>query len=314
MTYSSIGVVKRGTQVNQYMYPLTDLEGRIVPEKWDNGMQNSVTATSYSEKFMAEGVSELIERQYHRKLRMDTYITDSRVTFSCTNYNRDGLDIWLLFGIPQLIWRAASRRGKVLAGHIRYEWISEIYYSNKTGILSDETVRLCYEDSDSTIWAVDITLNKNIDSAFIANNILQRACRYRLAMQDEKSPELMEFLTTYSKGGEIPPSNDSKKQMSGVLFPNYYLAPTGENKRPILTGVVGAGEYKTGPETVSAAPIPVPATPPAPKQPPAPGPPPASAPPPAPQQPLAPMDFCNQCGWKNVNQYNFCSRCGNRLM
>jgi hypothetical protein len=170
------------------------------------------------------------------KIDITVFITDSRVALHCAKYDKGGG--WVGDPLSSLVLNAGSkllaarrRKGKVLLGQIRYEWLKAIGYSRKTGWLSSDTIRLFWTDTDEVNWYLDLTFPKNTDTEFMAHDILRRACRYRQEMTDEKDEVELKFYRDYLGGTRITPAEDSKN-LSFIRFPNHYFAPRGEKNRP----------------------------------------------------------------------------------
>lgn len=240
MAFQAVYISEIGSEQNPFTYAVTDSSGNLIEEKWDHGLSNVVTATSIRVSKKAPDKQKfecIIEAS---KLDIDLYVTDSRVAISCKKYKKGGG--WYGTGIGGMmaalaidagskIIAAATSRGKILLGQIRYEWLYFLGYTCKTGLSGHNAVQICYKDKQKNIWLMTFLLKNNADAAFIANDILHRASKYRLEMTDEKSQKALEFYNKYLADGEITPDDDPKKS-STITFPEYYFAPNGEDKRP----------------------------------------------------------------------------------
>ncbi|MCL2709031.1 MAG: hypothetical protein FWF03_07960, partial [Defluviitaleaceae bacterium] len=184
MRYSPIVVSNKGTDQNPFMYVATDERGRPVPEKWDRGLDNVVTAHMYYLREKKESAAAFTPSAYSMDTGMDVYVTDSRVILHV------GKDRTL-------------KRKQVLVGHVRYEWLRTIQYQRKYSLLSTEQLRLVVTDSDRTSWIVELHFKKGIESSFLAESILRRASRYRMEMRDEKKDAEADFFALNGKSGTI---------------------------------------------------------------------------------------------------------------
>jgi len=236
MAYCAVVIDQIGNQEYPYLYPITDDLGNMIPERWDRGLNNVVTATSIYVQRRKDGENNFVQLLSASDIKMDVYFTDSRVAFRCEKYDKGGG--WT-GGLTALALNAGSkmmaahrRKGKILIGHVRYEWVREIQYNRKYNWASNEELRFVYRDNEKATWVITLHFKKETDTAFLANDTLHRASKYRLAMQDEKGEKEMEFFTLNSHQGTITPSADPKKNYSTIMFPNHYFAPKGGDKRP----------------------------------------------------------------------------------
>lgn len=237
MTFNAIIISEIGNQDQPFAYAITDDEGNLVSEKHDHGLSNVLTATAITVKKCANGVNDYVQTMHGTDIKIDVYVTDSRVAILCKKYDKGGG--WtggltaLALNAGSKILAAHRRKGKVLIGHIRYEWLCDIAYQAKISWLTSDCLRIFYKDAEKNQWCLELTFKKGTDSAFIANDILRRASKYRLEMTDEKGEKETAFFAKYSTGsGKIPLTDDPKNKLSIIAFPNSYFAPKGEDKRP----------------------------------------------------------------------------------
>ena len=76
---------------------------------------------------------------------------------------------------------AFRRRGKMLVGHVRYQWVEAVGGSRKMGFLDSEMLRLLVTTESGHGRVLDITLPNNVDSMAIASGIARRVACLRLA-------------------------------------------------------------------------------------------------------------------------------------
>lgn len=245
--FNAFGIADIGDQSNPYVYPSTNAVGDIISEEWDNGLKNVIVPKCVFVERSVKGQPSKYEMVLDGgEIKYKFYVTDSRAIFLCDKYDKGGGYIGMGVGAAVALaanavskMNAAARsKGTVLLGHIRYEWLTLIQYRYKKGWLDSDTLQLYYEDDEKTWWCISVSFEKGTDIDFIANNILQRACKYRLAMNDEKGEKEMAFFTKYADGDKITLNSD-RKQFNECYFPNYYVAPRGENKRPTVNRASG---------------------------------------------------------------------------
>ncbi len=322
MGYSAIKIPEIGQNVDPFVDAATDSAGNLIEEPYDHGLRHKVTATRLQILRRAAGASEFEMLLFVPEIELEVYITDSRVAYRCLKYDK-GDRKWS-GGLTALALNAyerakADRRsaGTVLLGHIRYEWLREIQYSDyhkqKWYESNDFRIRLIYKDADQATWVVETCFGNEIDTAFLANEILHRAARYRLAMTDEKQEKLIEY-TKKCLNTTIPRSDNPKEKYSSCSLMYSYFAPGGEEYRPPLDG---AANTRT-----AASVVPAPAAPeelpaeaqPEPTQEPVEAESPAVAEPPAEAQPEPTQEpagwTCPNCGRELAAAARFCIICG----
>lgn len=236
--YQAIIIQQIGDKENPYAYAGSDSNGNTIEDQFDHGMSHGAVANGITVHRKRQGDNGFAEILRANEVEVTMTVTDCRVIYRCDKYDKGdkwsgGLSAVALNAIERA--RANKRTaGKVLLGHIRYEWIAEILYlsKNKNGFFDydDFSVSLVYQTTDKTTYLVTTKFQKGMDTSFIANEILHAASKYRLAMQDEKGETEIEFFTKYSEES-IPKQSDQKKD-SFIRFPNHYYAPRGAQNRP----------------------------------------------------------------------------------
>lgn len=225
-----------GKAADEFSYVSTTEEGQLIEEEQDLGLDNYVPARKIIvKKYIAQRRYWDTVAEIEDKLPVDVYITSSRFVVLCKKYDKGGtwygapISSLIMTGIERAV-ASAKRKNKILTGMIRYEWIERILYSRKIKWSENETLCIHYRDAEKTLYRLVIWFNKDIDSSFIANEILHKACLYRLAMNDDKDESEIEFFQKYS-AKNIEHNNDPK-MMSDISFPSKYYAPMGEKFRP----------------------------------------------------------------------------------
>jgi len=197
-----------GAIFSTFAYPCVKGVGVYQDDLWDRNAQ----AKEYSMAVRVSWENKAGERDYSffAEFTGRLIITDARVV---------------------VISSVAGSDGDVIIGHVRYEWLRLVGYREKS-LSKPNRIGMIYEDLDRTRYLVDIAIKSKTDVAALANEILRRACLYRLAMTDEKPDKEVAFYTQYSTGRKITPNSEPKKQTSSVEISRAYLAPGGQNFRP----------------------------------------------------------------------------------
>lgn len=237
MGYQAIYTVEYGYDEDKFRYVNADDHGLLVPELWDGSDVRRATADGiYLYKTLSQ--SGAVERiLFYDHTPIEFALTDSRVLLRVENYlncrHEDDTMASVESGRSRFI--PAYRRGeKVLAGMIRYEWLSRIGYRPKSADSKEELLRLSYKDEERCRWYVDILFRDGTDTGAAADAILKRACAYRLAMTDEKEDRELYFINVFLRHRSMPEAMPGQQEMATVSFPTQYPAPLGWEFRPKL--------------------------------------------------------------------------------
>ena len=232
--YRAIVVQNIGDNDFPYKYAGTDENGNTIEDEFDNGLNHRVMAKAIYIHQARAGESKLSTIAYYREINLEMTITDCRIIYRCDKYDKGsqwsgGLTALALNAVERAVANKKTA-GKVLLGHIRYEWIKEILYREKSGFLNDSSIRIVYVDLDKNTYVIETIFNKDTDIKFVANEILHSASKYRLTTNDEKNEKELLFLEKYSN--EKIPEDPNPKEFSNIRFPYFYNAPSGKNIRP----------------------------------------------------------------------------------
>lgn len=236
MGYQAVYMVEYGYHDDPFRYINSDDTGLIVFDPWDGVHIHRYFADGihlYKRPQRGEPAYEVL---YYEHTPVEFVVTDSRVMLRIERFLECRHEDDTMAAVEsERHWNipAYRRDEMVLMGMIRYEWLSQVSYRSKTGFMTNETVRLYYKDEQRALWHLDIVFRREADAGFIANEILRRACAYRLAMTDEKDDKELYFFNEYLHNRWIDPSPDPKK-MSTVGLPTQYPAPGGQKYRPPL--------------------------------------------------------------------------------
>ncbi len=160
------------------------------------------------------------------------YVTDARVAVACAKFDKGGG--WMGFGAAGLVTagvlnvaskaRAAHRRkGKMLVGHARYPWISDVGFSPKAGLLSTEDLRVVVgvsENGRRKKVYLDFSLGRGASAARVAHSIARRCAGYRLAHDHTLTPEKRE---AYEALSVTSPREAAPKKFVLYTMPDYWF-------------------------------------------------------------------------------------------
>jgi hypothetical protein len=176
-----------------------------------------------------------------RDIKGQCFLTDARFVFCCEKYDKGGG--WVGFGglgaavaiTANAVSKARAahrRKGKMLAGQVRYQWLAQVGGSTKMGMLDSEQLRLVVADgtrSDHPLLLVDLTLPKATDSAAVAQELVRRSSRFRLAHDVIEDGDRAEFERLTAA-----PRIASEKGKFGMhVVPRYWLAKASTSRLPV---------------------------------------------------------------------------------
>ncbi|MDO4207257.1 MAG: zinc-ribbon domain-containing protein [Lachnospiraceae bacterium] len=237
-SYCAINIMEYGDYGWPYVYPGIDEEGRIIEEDSDHGL-GMVMAKSIEVARLAKNEDKYRTVMRVSDIKMEVYVSDARIIFLCDQYSKGGtwtggLTAIALTAIERGVAKARTR-GKTMAGHIRYEWIKHIMYIRKSGLLSNESLRIVYSDKSGDSWRVEVSFGKDVDSSIIANDIMHRAAFLRTTLNNDDNvvPESsMQFYREHAQANALIEHNPAKNTFSVISFPENFKAPAGENRNP----------------------------------------------------------------------------------
>ncbi|MGE0220605.1 hypothetical protein [Mycolicibacterium sp.] len=115
------------------------------------------------------------------------------------------------------------------AGQLRYPWVCRLEFQAKQNWLTNEELRLFYEDD--SLQVLEVTLHKSQSAAALAPVLLQRIAAYQLAAGTPKDPRAVAELQAMTATRALPPPRD-KYDYTGVDLPVYSALGTGQELAP----------------------------------------------------------------------------------
>ena len=263
MMYRCLHIIEIGSHEGDFTYAGVDNLGMIVQEKLDGHLTVSETTKGMALQSTTHlGTHTDIEDD---EIEMSMYITDCRIAFLCKEYERGGG--WVGWGgglVVAVVANAVSKSnakkrtlGKTMTGHIRYEWLIDVGFERKTSFMTDNCINLNYRDTDNIDWTLALNFPKNVNTEELANNIVQKAARYKIAMNTPKSADELKLLHYYAKGGRIAVPDPKAWSWSETF--GAFQAPDGEGARPNRNALEAPLTQLTSsskPKSVSTAPVP----------------------------------------------------------
>ena len=237
-SYCAVNIMEYGDYGWPYVYPGIDDAGRIIEEPSDHGL-GMVMAKSIEVARLGKNDDKYRTVLRVSDIKMEVYVSDARIIYLCDQYSKGGtwsggLTAIALTAIERGVAKARTR-GKTMAGHIRYEWIKHIMYIRKSGLLTNESLRIVYSDRSEDTWRVEVSFGKDVDSSIIANDIMHRAAFLRTTLNNDDNvvPESsMQFYREHAQADAVIEHNPAKNTFSVISFPENFKAPAGENRNP----------------------------------------------------------------------------------
>ena len=226
--YIAVFIQNIGDKENPYVFAGTETNGKLISDVFDHGINHQCVTQSITiqrRRKTDQAFSSILKLE---NISARFIYTDCRVVYRCDEYDLG--PTWSRSPMSGVMnykeERKAHKRmaGKILLGHVRYEWIKEIAYIERA-------LRVVYRDMEDTTYFIEAAFDQAVDTSVLANDMLHRACRYLLALTDQKDAEEMAFYTRFSEE-VIPPTPG--KELSRIIFPTSYMAPFGKEYRPLI--------------------------------------------------------------------------------
>ncbi|MGH9018354.1 MAG: hypothetical protein ACRDY1_11455 [Acidimicrobiales bacterium] len=227
--------VRTALQGDPAEFPTVDGSGRVVMEAGDGGNVRSIGATAVAVgQVSGPGIQPLSRIG---PVNADVLVTDGRVVVAVTKYAKTGGGNTFgragrPGGEPDERARRVGRPSRsVLAGHVRFPWLAQVGASPNHGVRGEEMLRLVVGVESGGArhdLAVDLTFPRTVDSLLVAQEIVQRAARFRLHHMDDDD-DATEAVRALSRAPKLVPA--------AKCYAMYSL-PTVVPARP---GGVGAG-------------------------------------------------------------------------
>lgn len=177
------------------------------------------------------------------KGEISVYVTAARVAFACSRYDRGGS--FRVIGIPDVsdlvvlpimtlgskALAARRRRGKMLVGQFRYQWLKEICFKppdrrGRSNLLVDGLSR------EGEHYAVSLTLRGAVGADQIAAEIVRRYAAYLLSLEPKWEEARLERLRQLAEIDHLPSDHRVGVFKDGVRYSFhetpvcFYMAPS----------------------------------------------------------------------------------------
>jgi hypothetical protein len=118
-------------------------------------------------------------------------ITDARVAVACSQFTKGswwfgmgliGLPVAVLLTVISKSMAAQRRHGKMLVGHVRYEWLQFVDTADRGSRFGKNFIGLHFRNPNGAEWmALSMVLNTMHPAPVIGKDIATRAARFKAA-------------------------------------------------------------------------------------------------------------------------------------
>jgi hypothetical protein len=264
MSYSIV-TIRTAEHDDPSFYPVLGIAPELIEfEPRDGGQIERLVATAVGIYENRDG--KLVRLMSVRDVKIQVFITDSRLAIACEKWDKGGgwrgwgaggVAVAIALNAASHARAAARRRGKLLVGHVRYQWIQQVGFTSKTDWKSTERVRVCVKDGSSGTnrsLILDLTFPKGVRAQEIANRIAKRGAHYRLLHDQEMEIAEREAFEVLSHTEVLDPVPGS---FVFHTFPTSFTAnaatvePPHGTAKPIAAGAGTAVEAPELPRTSS---------------------------------------------------------------
>jgi hypothetical protein len=174
--------IRTSGEGHEWLYPSIDVDGCVQPESEEAPFRSlEVTGLSLKEELSDKSLKRVA---LLTNLRLSGHVSDRRLIVCCHNWNK-GARAWgvglgaTLAGVENLARRVKEnreRRGTLLCGHVRTEWLSYVGYLPRRGMKGRGQARLVYVDGTEgreRRCYLDIGLTRHDDARDLATAIVR---------------------------------------------------------------------------------------------------------------------------------------------
>lgn len=232
MFYNPLSITEPGEPVS-FAYPSITEDLTLAWDVLDGHINGPFYATRADVQILDPSRNEFRQLAEIKDVRIECYMSEARLAMMCRKYDKGGGWVGgpgaLVLNAGSKIIAANRRRGKALAGHLRYPWLSKVLFHNRQGFLDSEILRLIYHSEGATMY-LELTLDSSFNSGAIAYEIVQRTLSYRRADRAPISDEDAQALGALRPEHPVPPVD--KGSMAKYTIPASCPAGTGAEHAP----------------------------------------------------------------------------------
>jgi hypothetical protein len=218
--------------------PSSDPEGRLVDLEDGDGdpaRVSTVPVTGVLEQEVLPGGAKSLSKLV--KVTGFAYITDARLIVAVQNFDKGSTYVGF-GGVGAAVGLAATgiskaraahrRKGKVLVGHVRWQWAKAIAAQPAEGkAYGSGTIRAVCETSNGTesrLYRLDLTVPHYVPPLVVARECIQRAAAWRLARFPGREDGRARIRELTQAPMLDPPG---KGLLAAYSMPNYFYVSRG---------------------------------------------------------------------------------------
>lgn len=181
--------IRTGEEPRDHRYPDPDYAPNTVELTGADTSPRTYSATGIAIRVFLGGTFRETVRV--SDIDLSVFVTDSRIAVACSKYDKGGG--WVGWGVAGFamavtanavskVRAARRRRGRMLVGHVRYEWLGTIVAKDRTGMFGRNSLRMPFSDPllGGHLMCVDLQLDKHEPASALASDIAARARRHRI--------------------------------------------------------------------------------------------------------------------------------------
>lgn len=246
MTFTIVSVIKSSDFADDRMFP-SPTGARDYPLRLGSADSNVATFFAHSLHVTLEtgGTTATAYRLAQHSVRL--LVTDDRVAVFCRDYDKGGgwtgTGLGVLFaGLFNSVSRTAANvrsAGKVLAGHVRYQWLVEA-----GGSANGRELLLRVRDGDTTV-TMRLMIAKPHDANEVARDIIMRAAKHHLSGDQQLTFDQRQRWTSLLSATPLPANAGRISSWKG---PNFYRPTESTVPYPAANTSAIAAEDTSDPE------------------------------------------------------------------
>jgi hypothetical protein len=193
MGHPVLAIINSAETVDQQTYPQPSFDSAALPFQLWTGELRRQTAQAHSVEVLRQVDAAWQRRAVLEKVTMRIDVTSVRTVLTCRDFEKGSRWIgspgaMLLLNAASMIAAAVRRRGRMLAGQLRHEWLYDVgYYGWPPSRKAASGIVLCWVDDEGPA-ALRLTLQGSPDPRQFADAVATAAVADRLRRGTPMSP------------------------------------------------------------------------------------------------------------------------------